>query len=293
LAALAQTPDSRSDAGLGAFLPGDTVLLAGLQMDTLRTTALYRQMTARQRFADLDDFAKRTGFDPRQDVRHLLVAWNGSESLVVARGAFRIAAPAGWRRAPYKGAVIFASEGAGFAVIDPTTAIAGTEAILHRAIDQKQSRQTAAGELLKRAAGMPAAAQVWLVAQGFAKLPAQLAPDTGNAANFTRILRSLENLRMWADVRSGIAAKISGSTRAEEDAKRLGDATRGFIGMGRLSVPEKQPELLRFWDGFKVEQRGAELDVDIRVTPDLLDAFVKFIETQPPPAPPPRPRKKK
>ncbi|MGH9657078.1 MAG: hypothetical protein ACRD96_00960, partial [Bryobacteraceae bacterium] len=57
------------DPVLAALIPPDTVLLAGIRMEPLKSTPLYKQIVATRARADLDDFARRTSFDPRKDVR--------------------------------------------------------------------------------------------------------------------------------------------------------------------------------------------------------------------------------
>jgi hypothetical protein len=57
----------------------------------------------------------------------------------------------------------------------------------------------------------------------------------------------------------------------------LRDAAKGLIGLGRLSVPENRPELLKFWDGFNVEQSGRSFALNIDVSGDLIDQMVQML----------------
>jgi len=278
----AQVGGVRVDPALAALLPGDTVMLAGVRMDTLRTTPLYQKLVAGQRLADLDDFAARTRFDPRKDVREFLVASNGSDSLVLARGSIRPAPPQDLKPFAYKGATLYTQGEAGFAILDSTTAAAGPVAALRKAIDQKQSGQRGGTALLARAAQLPATSQIWAVLEGWGKVPSDLLPSEGNLANFRRIFQSLESTTLHADLRKGVQGRIDGQCRTEQDAKTLSDAVRGLVGFGRLSVPEKQPELLRFWDGIQVEQQQRSIRVNVEIAADLLDQFLKMTESPSP-----------
>ena len=55
--------------------------------------------------------------------------------------------------------------------------------------------------------------------------------------------------------------------RSFEDVFRAvagGDAARGMVGLGRLSVPENQPEMLRLFDGIKVEQKQQSVQLNVK-----------------------------
>src|SRR5712692_1565032 len=81
----AETGRTRVDSTLAALVPADATMLAGVSMDAVRGTPFYRKMLAEKRLGPLDDFALETGFDPRKDVRELLVASNGKDIIVAAR----------------------------------------------------------------------------------------------------------------------------------------------------------------------------------------------------------------
>ena len=82
------------------------------------------------------------------------------------------------------------------------------------------------------------------------------------------------------DLRSGISASAKGECRTEQDAKNLSDAARGIVGMGRLSVPENQPEMLRLFDGIKVDQQQRSILLNVQIPPDLLDRLIKLTDTR-------------
>src|SRR5258707_1132415 len=86
-----------------ALVPADTIMLSGVRMAELRATPLYQKLIAEQRMSEINDFAKQTGFDPRKDVQELLAASDGADTVVLARGAFKIQPPAGFRPSTYKG----------------------------------------------------------------------------------------------------------------------------------------------------------------------------------------------
>jgi hypothetical protein len=272
----AQFGTARIDRGLAALVPADTILLAGIRMSELRSTPLYSKMMSQQRLSELDDFAKQTNFDPRKDVNEMLVASNGADVVVLARGNFKVQAPSESKKSIYKGATIYGNAEGAYAILDSATAVAGAERAVRKAIDQKQSGQPGATGLVARAAALPGPAQVWFVSSGWGTLPDRLSEQGGNLSNFSRIFRSVEKASGTADLRSGIVGTVSGDCRTEPDAKTLGDAARGMVGLGRLSVPENQPEMLRLFDGIKVEQKQQSVQVSVNIPADLVDRLLKL-----------------
>jgi hypothetical protein len=272
----AQMGGARVDPALAALVPADTIVLAGIRMSELRSTPLYTKMIAEKRLSELDDFAKRTNFDPRKDVNELLVASNGTDNVVLARGNFKIQAPAGTRKSVYKGATLYGQGDGAYAILDATTAVAGVESAVRKAIDQKQSGQRGAAGLIDRARGLSGPGQIWVVANGWGALPDRLSRDGGNLSNLSRFFRGVEKATATVDLRSGLVAKAQGECRTEQDAKTLGDAARGVVGLGRLTVPENKPEMLKLFDGIKVDQKDRFIDVDVNVPADLLDGLLQM-----------------
>ena len=80
LAALACAPGckkhdaqfARVDAALAPLLPSDTVALACLRLDRLKDTSFYRKYVAGKKIKVLEEFARRTGLDPRESVWELV-----------------------------------------------------------------------------------------------------------------------------------------------------------------------------------------------------------------------------
>jgi hypothetical protein len=272
----AEMAGTRVDPGLAALVPSDTILVAGMRMSELRATALYGKLISQQRLSELDDFTAKTNFDPRKDVSEMLIASNGTDNVVLARGNFKVTAPAGMKKSVYKGATIYSKGEGAYTILDPTTAVAGAEPVVRRAIDQKQSGQRGAAALLDRARALAGSGQIWLVANGWGTLPDRLAKDGGNMANASRFFRGIERATATADLRSGVTAHVVGDCRSEQDAKTLGDAARGIVGLGRLSVPEGKPEMLRLFDGVKVDQKQNAVLVDVNIPADLLDGLLQM-----------------
>lgn len=274
----AETGRTGIDSTLAALVPPDSTMLSGIRMEAVRATPLYRKMLAQKALPQLDDFARQTGFDPRRDVRELLIASNGTDVLMAARGAFNLRAIEGSTKSSYKGYTLYASERRAVGLIDSSTAVAGPLLVVRAALDRyKAGDRARPEELLARARQIPSENQIWSVSNGFENLLTMTIPQEGNAANVGRILRSLENTTAAADFRTGVNGYINGLCRSDQDAKNLGDAARGLVGLGRLSVPENQPELLKLWDGIKVDQQQRTVKITIAIPEELVDKLIDLL----------------
>jgi hypothetical protein len=295
-------PDCRSaervDNVLAKLVPPDSTALFGARIEQLKTTMLYTKLVADQKLPQLDSFSGETGFDPRRDVRDLLVASNGKPNagVLLARGNFHVTVPnemkSNLKLLRYKGynITVSAKDDSGFCIMDSTLAIAGPTSSMKAALDQYLSGDRDAGTpLLGLARAVPMQYQVWSVSTGGADFMANNLPRDGNAANFGKIFRALQDTHFQADLSKGLNAMAQGNCASEADAKSLGDAARGLIGFGRLSVPDNQPELLRIWDGVRIEQNQRTITISANIPQDLVEKLVQVFESNPKPPGPPKP----
>jgi hypothetical protein len=270
------TSHARVDPALAAFIPPDTIALAGIRLDQLRTTPLYRKLAGHKRLPGFDEFRTDTGIDPERDIRELLVASDGKDGLFIARGTFDIKAAGSVKASPYRGYTLYGNDRNGvFTGIGKTTALAGPAPAVRAAIDQyKSGHRGAPPALLARVETLPANAQIWAVTTGWTGLRPETLREMGNAANLDRVLRLVQSATLSASLRTGVQAAAVGDCRTEKDAQTLSDALRGFVGLGRLSVPENQPDLLRVYDGIQVKQDGRSVRVDIDIPQNLADQLI-------------------
>lgn len=76
----------RVDNVLVRMVPPDATSLVGAHMDQLIASDLYQKLLAQQKLPQIDQFSQETGFDPRRDVREiLLVTVPQGEALLDAR----------------------------------------------------------------------------------------------------------------------------------------------------------------------------------------------------------------
>src|SRR6202007_2045446 len=78
----------RIDNVLVRMAPPGATSLVGAHMDQIRGTVFYKKLVEQRKLAQVDAFAKDTGFDPRRDVRELLFANTATGGVLLARGTF-------------------------------------------------------------------------------------------------------------------------------------------------------------------------------------------------------------
>jgi hypothetical protein len=191
------------DPALAAFVPPDTVALAGIRVDRLRGTPLYRKLA---------------GKFPIQDIHDLLLASDGENILAIARGAVPGATE-------YKGLALY-----------------GDNATVRAAIEQSKSgARGEPRDLLARVQALPGDTQIWAVVAGWRGASPEQLRAMGNLANLDRVLRQVKGAILTVDLRSGARAVFVGDARTEAEAQNLADSLRGLASLARMGAPRSAP----------------------------------------------------
>jgi hypothetical protein len=269
----------RIDNVLIRMVPPGATSLVGAHMDQVIASDLYRKLIALQRLAQLDAFAHDTGFDPRRDVREMLLVTIPQGSVLLARGTFNlkqdpIAGMTVVRHGQYS---IRTSGTAGFCILDSSLAVAGEIPAIEASLDEWDTgSHTAAASLLTLANSLDPQVQLWGVSTGFATFLAANLPRTGSGIDFSAIFKGIDSMWFSASMTSGLDAAVYGKTATEQDAITFRDTAKGLIGLGRLSVPQGRPELLRLWDGITVDQTGPSFILKVQIPGNLVDTLVQL-----------------
>ncbi len=264
--------EPRVDKVLAQMTPPGSTGLLGVRVEEISGTDFYRKLMAGQTFSGLDQFAEDSGFDPRRDVREILFATTRGGGVLMARGTFHTNTPPppGAVRIRHGEYVIWRRGGNGFCILDATLAVAGNLPAVEAALDEwKSGGHNEAQALLARVGAVNPQNQVWGISTGPANFLADNLPRSNSGLNFSHIFQGLEDPWFEADLSNGLRAEAHGTTKTEQEASNLRDAVRGMVGLGRLQVPENQPELLRAWDGITAEQQGRSITVRVDIGKDL------------------------
>ena len=164
--------------------------------------------------------------------------------------------------------------------LDGTTAVIGPQQVVLKALD----RGFDAGpslientELLGLAESIDSKNQIWGVSEQPGELMPQEGPDGSSAQELpaTRILRTMQQSTFALDMMDGLDLKAEGLFTSAKDAKLLGDAVRGLLAMGRLTIGSKNPGLIIFLDSIGVTETDKRVKFTVNI--DAVD-LEKMIE---------------
>jgi len=266
------------DPSLDTLVPPDTVLLVGTRLEALLKTPVYQKNFAGRDFPQIEEFARRTGIDPRKDLWELLFVSNGKQGVLLGRGKFadEMLEPRlekeGAMRFGYKGLNLYGNEQGAVTLINPTTAALGRIEDLHSLIDQRavsHGPPPALSELMK---DIPAEAQFWAAYTGG---PIHLPFDANsNLGNVNKLVSSVETGSLYFDLRNGINGVVVANCSSNESAEQVQGAFKALIGIGRLSVPKDQPDLAEVYNTIRVTQDAKRVKLYVDVPEAMVDKFL-------------------
>jgi hypothetical protein len=221
------------DPALADCIPSDVLAVAGVNLDLLRASALYGRLGP----------AAAAFLKPLREARYALVAYNGKDVLLAARGAFHAAPP---------GAVLLSKD----------LAVAGSPAAVRAAAAQRRIGATGAQWLLDRGAEAQRFGQIWAVARGGGALSLP-----GNAANLSRLLSLTEYATFAARFGDSIELQATGVASDAASAQRLEESLRGFISLALLGAG-RNAALAAPLRALQVSRQGLETHVSLSASPE-------------------------
>lgn len=222
---------------MAACIPSDTVALAGVHLDAVRASPLFRQFGS----------GVATLLEPVRDASYVLLAYNGKDLLLIARGTFR-AVPAG--------AVL----------LKPTIALAGTATAIGAATAQHAKGVPGAPALTADAQSIAGQA-VWAAVQGGVPLPL-----TGNLANLNRLLAYTDYITLTAALNSTLALHAAGVCRSPDAAQRLEETVRGLTALA--STASRNRDLSALLGSVRLDRDGNTLHADLTTGPEALQQLL-------------------
>lgn len=264
----------------------DVKMIGGMRVDRTLSSPLGRYLLAQinEDNEGFRQFIEQTGFDPRRDVREIVVA--GSEprqkhGIVIARGVFngpRIIAAAqshGGVVETYNGVPIASHKsGKAIAVLDGSTALMGEEALVKYGIDHRNDIALPSFSLAAKASTLTNRYDAWAVSAG-APVPAQTNP--GNPPQIKGMLQGIMETSAGAEF--GSLVRISGEavTRSEKDAQALVDVIRFMITMFRqnnTTNPQIQ-QLESVFNSLELRAESAVVKLVVSIPEADLEQWIK------------------
>lgn len=280
-----QTTGIFVDPAFGPLIPPDTKYMAGVRLDKLRETPLFKRLNNRLDLdRRLDVFSERTGLDPRKDLWYALIASNGTDTLVLARGRFTVGemepklGSLGNTRTKYKDYTLIGKPETSVVFINPGIAAAGTQAQLRRLIDNRSNWSQVPPALAEKLKTMPVEDQLWAVSDSSVPAASLSGPDTtGMKSMASNLLNYINGGVAGIHVDRGLDFKAHIDCISEEGSRRVRDALKGGIGLARLNTRDDQQQLLKVYDTVNVNQSGTVVNVEAQVAPDLVDPLLNML----------------
>jgi hypothetical protein len=246
-----------ADPGLLRLVMPDAKVVAGLQVDRTRDSVFGQFVLSHMQLDEpgFNRFIVETGFDPRRDVRELVIASNWESStpqsrwLVMAKGVFdtqkirRTAEGAGALVTHFQGADLYSYSGRGtpdsdnaIAFLDASSAVMGDMASVKAAITRQQSTAPASSNLLKKVGDLSAKNDFWFVTLVPLSEFAGAMPDPNvSGAMKGNVLTAINEAS--GGIRFGDTVTISAQavTRSEKDALALVDVLKFVVSMLQLN----------------------------------------------------------
>jgi hypothetical protein len=283
------------DPILLALAAPDSRTLAGVQVAQAQATPIGQALMGQLQFDQSTNRAlAAAGFDPRRDLREVLLTANSSAAAnglggltLLGRGAFHpekivaAAAAAGATSAAYHGvALIEAKSGQGggtalsgaLAFLDASTMLAGDTVSVKAAIDRRAAHASFSGALADSARQVAASNDVWLVTQAPpASASAALSSQLGPFGNILQAAVQLSaGLKLAAD-RVTLSADMV--MRSPQDAQSMADVLKFAIQMAQSNAAQGQqgPVDPALADGAQISASGATMHLVLAVPEKQLE----------------------
>ena len=265
------------DPGLQRLVPPDAVVLAGVDLEKLEKSPLYRRYEGQLDQAKLDAVTERFGIDPRRDVTAVLITANAKQRIALARGRFTQQQlepkfqSLRMRRTTYRGHTLFGDAQNSLTFAAKDVIAAGSTKAVRDLVDRMEKGHGGIPEGLRtRLAALPKDDTVWVVSDGGLPLTGvPLRQDVQSA--LSNIEGLVSGVTAGAAVDNGVRFQADFDCISIEAAQRVHDALRGGIGLARLTTNDNALDMLRLYDSIKISKGDKQVHVRADLSSDLTD----------------------
>lgn len=240
---------SAADPSLVDLVMPDAKVLAGMDVERAKTSPFgqYVLATFAQEDGKLARFIEATGFDPRRDIREILVAATGADrsALVLVKGRFdperlqQVLERLGGLKTDHKGIGLVMSKrgNEALAILSADTVIGGHPDSVRAAIDRRSSGAILDPALAVKVNHLSTSQDAWVVAEDVSQLAGAVKTDGPVSVEAIRKVNQAS-----AGVKFGTTVQVTAEAVAEttQDASALADVVRllAQIALMRNNDPE-------------------------------------------------------
>jgi hypothetical protein len=298
IATVCATTSSAADPQLLNLVMPDAKVMAGINVEQAKTTPFGQYVLSQLQTEDrhLKELAALTGFDPREDVRELLVASPGGNDsragIAVARGNFdtvKISAAVtakGGSVETHNGVTLISDPRgkAAFAFPDSTLVIAGAPAVVKAAIDRRSSANSINPALAVKVNELSTTQDAWvttIVPPASLKPPARspAVPEVTQQQAFEKIQEASLGVKFGANV----VVNAEAVAQTAQDATTIGDVVKFLASVLQLRANER-PEAAALLQSLTVTTQGPTLNVSVSLPAQQFENLVKPRARRPRPA---------
>lgn len=299
-----------ADPSLLSLVMPDAKVIAGLNVDQARTSPFGLYVLTHMQFDDPDfiKFIAATGFDPRRDVREVVIAANGveydpSKWLVLAKGSFdapRIegaAEAAGGAVVKYRGVKIVTlgtleakmpatgsktTHGA-IALLDPSTAVMGDLPLVQAAITRRKTRAPGSTALAAKVRQVSAANDFWFTTLVPLAQFAGAMPDPNlSGAMKGNLLGAVQQAS--GGLKFGDTVQVFGEaiTRSPKDAAALVDVVKFVAGLIQTNRQNDKTaaQVSTLLDNLQTSAQGSVMTMNLAIPEATLEQMINTVRQE-------------
>ena len=291
LLALTAALSAAADPQLLSMVMPDAQVVAGVNVDQAKTSPFGQYVLAQIQSNDqkLQDLTALTGFDPRRDVRELLVASPGGNGpntgLALARGTFDLAKIGAAARTngaaveTYNGATLVTDPkkngSLGF-LPDGTAVVAGTTDLVKAALNRRSSTTSSISPALSAKVQQWSTSQdAWVVTT---VSPASLGPAhganlPGGVANSDAV-QKIDQFGAGVKFASNVAVSAEAQALTAQDAQGLAGVLQFLINLAQTNSAQN-PDAAALLKAVTVSVQGQVVKIGLTVPYDLFENLIK------------------
>lgn len=282
-----------ADTALLNLIMPDARTVAGIDVERAKSSALGQFMLSQMQHEnqDLDKFSLMSGFDPRRDLREIVVASTAGpdtgrdHGLVVARGRFDVARISSAMKLhhaqteQYMGVELLSGEHKQGAVafLDATTAVLGEVNNVKAAIQRRRAGGTLDPRIAQKIQQISGQNDVWVsttlpVASFADRMPDRNVGGAMKGDALKGIEQASAGLRFGA-----VNVEISGEAvaRSDKDATALADVVRFLANLVQLNSDTKSNEFARILDTLDLRTESNVVKFSVSVPEEQIEKMIK------------------
>jgi hypothetical protein len=282
-----------ADQALLKMLPGDAMFIAGINADQIRTSRfgqfLLDQLKSEEQ--NMEKFISMTGFDPRRDLKELIVASNDArghgKAIVIARGRFDAARISQFARSSgaastfYRGVeVLTGNDRSGgnsgwMAILDASTAIAGEQDAVKAAIERRSGNGGGMkAETLEKINELSTRYDAWMVSASLERLADEVRPEVGQTMQ-GNLMAAMQSVTGGVRFGANIEVMAEAVMRSDKDAQAMVDVVKFLAGMMQLNSEDKKAaEFAKLLDKMDLKASGNQFRMTMTLPEDVIETIL-------------------